>query len=541
MNLFKPALALLCLTTCIVHSISAQITSTNLPILIITSTGAITGTQIQGDMSIIDNISGTNTPTDAPAFVGVIGITQRGGTAGTYPKKSYDVETWVGVSQVSLDTSLLGMPADNDWVLLSSYADRSFARNILAQQIYTEMGYYAPRMRLCEVILNSTYQGVYLFGEMVKRDSNRVDVAKLTNIDISGANLTGGYIIKLDDGVGQDWTSTVAPPYATTGQTSDFFIEYPKSSAILPVQKAYIKSYVDSLDEAMNASNFQDTSFGWRKFAGNSTLQDYMIMNELAKNFNAYRNNMYLHKDKSKKLRVGPIWDMDLAWANTATCTVQTDTGWSYELGQYCGTETELPIFWFKKLSQDTLFMRELSCRYRDLRLTTLDTNHIFHLLDSVATKMTTISGGFTAVNRNFAQWPIWGVPVANEPTPMATNYSQEINNFKTYIKKRLTWLDNKWNWTSLNCPAPLAIQDINQQMNMQIYPNPSNELLNIVLNNNKQATTISLYSMQGTKMRTIETKNEFNTMNISALAKGCYILTIQSASGSISKKIIKE
>jgi hypothetical protein len=46
---------------------------------------------------------------------------------------------------------------------------------------------------------------------------------------------------------------------------------------------------------------------------------------------------------------------------------------------------------------------------------------------------------------------------------------------------------------------------------------------------------------MQGTKMRTIETKNGFNTMNISALAKGCYILTIQSASGSISKKIIKE
>ena len=188
MNLFKPAFALLCLTTFIVHSISAQITSTNLPILIITSTGTISGSQIQGNMSIIDNISGTNTPTDAPAFVGVIGITQRGGTAGTYAKKSYDVETWVGASQVSLDTSLLGMPGDNDWVLMASYADRSFARNILANQIYTEMGYYAPRMRLCEVILNSTYQGVYLFGEMVKRDSNRVDIAKLTNIDISGAN-----------------------------------------------------------------------------------------------------------------------------------------------------------------------------------------------------------------------------------------------------------------------------------------------------------------------------------------------------------------
>jgi hypothetical protein len=43
-----------------------QLTSTNLPIVLISTPGAISTTQIQGSMSIIDNASGVNTPTDVP-------------------------------------------------------------------------------------------------------------------------------------------------------------------------------------------------------------------------------------------------------------------------------------------------------------------------------------------------------------------------------------------------------------------------------------------------------------------------------------------
>ena len=49
--------------------------------------------------------------------------------------------------------SLLGMPAESDWVLYAPYSDKSLMRNILAYQLGRDLGHYAPRTKLCEVVL----------------------------------------------------------------------------------------------------------------------------------------------------------------------------------------------------------------------------------------------------------------------------------------------------------------------------------------------------------------------------------------------------
>ncbi len=41
------------------------------------------------------------------------------------------------------------------------------------------MGHYAPRTVYCEVVLNEQYKGIYLLGEKIKQDKNRVNIAKL--------------------------------------------------------------------------------------------------------------------------------------------------------------------------------------------------------------------------------------------------------------------------------------------------------------------------------------------------------------------------
>jgi hypothetical protein len=51
------------------------------------------------------------------------------------------------------------------------------------------MGEYSPRAQLCEVIIDSTYKGIYLFSEKIKRDKNRVDIAKLEPDDNAGDKL----------------------------------------------------------------------------------------------------------------------------------------------------------------------------------------------------------------------------------------------------------------------------------------------------------------------------------------------------------------
>ncbi len=56
---------------------------------------------------------------------------------------------------------------------------------------------YAPRVRFVEAFVNWDYQGIFLFTEKIKRDKNRVDIAKLKPDENHGDDLTGGYIIKI--------------------------------------------------------------------------------------------------------------------------------------------------------------------------------------------------------------------------------------------------------------------------------------------------------------------------------------------------------
>lgn len=519
---------------CFSYQIKAQLTSTNLPIVMISATGTIGSTQIQGTMSIIDNVSGVNTPLDVPKFAGMIGISLRGSTS--YPKSSYSIETWSAPS-VSLDTSLLGMPSENDWVLLSSYEDRSLARNVLAFRLHEKMGRYASRQKYCEVLLNNQYMGIYTFGEKIKRDSLRVDIANLTNLDNSGINLTGGYIVKIDGG-GTGWTSTFTPPFATTQQIK-FEYYYPDAGNITPNQQAYIKSYVDSFEIAMNATNFQDTINGWRKFGAVNSFADFMIMQEITKNNEAYRRNTYLYKDKGTKLRPGPLWSFELAFKNTADCNGSVDTGWCHNLGGICGTETRLAPFWWNKLHADTSFMDDVKCRYTDYRKSgnILDTVKIFLMLDSIYSYLN--ANG--ALNRNFTKWPIWGVPIVNEPTPMATNYIQELANLKATIKMRLNWLDNQWLSTSSKC-YPLGISKFDVSSQIQVYPNPASDILYIkYASTNLDKLQISLQSLDGRILKHIQSSIQNNTINISTLPKGVYFITVSTNQGKTTKKFIKE
>lgn len=524
--------SLLWLTT----SIQAQLTSTNLPIVVLTSSATINDSlQVQGTMQIIDNATGLNHPTDVPKFIGMVGLRYRGNTS--YPKKSLTVETW-SAPTVSLDTSLLNLPSENDWVLLSCYEDRSLARYMLSAQAVQKMGRYAPRMKYCELILDGNYQGIYMFGEKIKRDSNRVDIAKLTNTDVFGSNLTGGYICVLDGG-STGWASAYAPPLGTAAQVVKVQMDYPDPSDILPVQLNYIHAYVDSFENAMNASNFQDTILGWRRFAGKNSAMDYVIMNELCKDIDAYRKNAFFYKDKLGKLKFGPFWGHDVAWKNTMDCTAASDTGWAFNYGGTCATDSRLAPFWWSKMMTDTAFVRELKCTYTQYRkpANPLDTTVLFGILDSVNTYLNAQG----AMGRNFIQWPIWGVPIVNEPTPMATDYDTELANMKAFIKARLAWLDSNW-YQASGCPFPAGVSSVIATQNVSLYPNPASNQLTISINTSSRLnSTITVLDIQGQTVMNAQMKNNLMQMDISRLKPGMYFVQITSEGHQVVKRFVKE
>lgn len=415
-------------------------TDSNLPIIIINTNNKTIGDddKIMVDLGIIYNGSGQRNYTTDPFnhYNGKAGIEFRGSSSQMFPKKSYSLETWDN-SGNKLDTSLFGMPSEHDWVLYAPYTDKTLIRNTLSYKLFSDMEHYSVRTQYAELVLNGQYQGVYVFTEKIKRDKDRVNIAKLTANDTSGDDITGGYIIKIDrinGNGGEGWYSGY--PSNITGDSAVYFqYEYPSQDSLLQIQKDYIKNYVDSFENVLTSSDFNNPVNGYRKYISMTSFLDYFIINELSKNADGYRLSAFLHKDKASKggkLKNGPIWDFDIAWNNAYYNGGDDPNGWQW---QWQALEYFIP-FWWTRFMQDSSFVNDLYCRYISLRANVLDTVRINKYIDSLAFYLN------ESQIRNFQYYPILGTYVWPNTNPIPVSYEGEITKLKDWLVARVSWMD---------------------------------------------------------------------------------------------------
>ena len=344
-------------------------TTSNLPIVVINTNGQtiLDDPRIVCDMGIIDNGFGTINSINDPFndYNGKISIEYRGSSSQSFPKKPYALETQ-DINGNNNNVSLLGMPVENDWILYAPYSDKALMRNFLTFDLGRKMGHYAPRTVYCELVINGDYKGIYILMEKIKRDKDRVDIAKLDSDDLAGDSLTGGYIIKVDKYTGTggvDWLSDFPN---ISGGSLYIQYHYPEATALQPQQLNYIEEYVDSFEYALNGLNFADTSIGYAKYIDINSFIYFYIINEISKNIDGYRLSTYMHKDKQSKggkLTMGPFWDFNLAFGNADYCNGGITSGWEVNGG--CGGNNP---FWFERLLDDTIYENKLKCRWEYLR-----------------------------------------------------------------------------------------------------------------------------------------------------------------------------
>lgn len=414
-------------------------TESNLPIMVINTNGQniVDEPKILCDMGLIDNgIGNRNHLADAwNNYSGKIRIEIRGSSSQSFPKKSFGFETCDSL-QNNRDVSLLGMPTEHDWVLHASYSDKTLMRNMLSYQVANEMGHYGPRTRYVDVVINGEYKGIYLLVESIKRDKQRVDINKLNPTENSGEDLTGGYVIKVDKTTGSGgsgWYSNYLPINHNNGEKIFFLYDEPEQDSITVQQKQYIQQYVDSFENALNGSNFMDSTLGYNRFIGNNSFIDFFFANEISKNVDGYRISSYLYKDKNKTLKAGPVWDFDIAWGNANYCGGNDTTLWAYLFP--CTGGYQIP-FWWKRLLEDSTYTAQVKCRYLKMRQTNLSNAHLLAIVDSAAAYLN------ESKDWNFTVWPILGTYVWPNPSPQPTTYAGEIQNLKNWITIRMAWLD---------------------------------------------------------------------------------------------------
>ena len=429
-------------------------TTSNLPIVVINTNGQtiVDDPRIVCDMGIIDNGFGTINSINDPFndYNGKISIEYRGSSSQTFPKKPYALETQDSIGNNN-NVSLLGMPIENDWILYAPYSDKALMRNFLTFDLGRKMGHYAPRTVYCELVINGDYKGIYILMEKIKRDKDRVDIAKLDTDDLAGDSLTGGYIIKVDKYTGTggvDWLSDFPN---ISGGSLYIQYHYPEATALQPQQLNYIEQYVDSFEYALNGLNFADTSIGYAKYIDINSFIDFYIINEISKNIDGYRLSTYMHKDKQSKggkLTMGPFWDFNLAFGNADYCNGGITSGWEVNGG--CGGNNP---FWFERLLDDTIYENKLKCRWEYLREKSFHQDSIFNFIDSMALYLN------DAQQRNFQQWPTLGTYVWPN-FYVGSTYQDELNFFKTWIGDRLLWIDNNLGgncYEILGCTDPYA------------------------------------------------------------------------------------
>lgn len=490
--------------------------------------------KIEAHLEIAWKPNGQNSTTDShDHFKGNIKIEVRGSSSQSFPKKSYGFELkddqWN-----DMDFPLLNLPDEEDWILYAPYSDKSLIRNVLTFTLAAKLSNgYVPRCRFVELFLNNKYEGVYVLMEKIKRDNSRVDVAKLKEDDISGEELTGGYIVKIDKttGSGGDgWSSS----YMNRSNKHTFYqYDYPKPEDIRPEQKTYIQKYISDFETSVD-NLWHDEQKGYQNYINEETFYDYVIVNELTRNVDGYRLSAFLNKDKNGKLNAGPIWDYNLTYGNA-----DYYHGWytsGLVLYENIGSDSWQVPFWWIKLVEDDAFANPMRCRWETLKEDVLSESNIMGVIDS----LTNYLG--SSIDRNFNRWPILSQHVWPNYY-IGYNYGNEINWMKDWITDRLTSLDSELPGT---CDQSTLAAEIGDKTFYSFYPNPFSNELNLRFTSKSNITChLTMYNMNGALIQNIELPvvigvNQFNLSHLT-LNSGIYICRIiQGGKELFSGKLVK-
>lgn len=465
-------------------------TDSNLPIVIITtdldansqSLEILDDPKILASMKIIQRPDGSRnylsdqSNTAYLNYNGRIGIEIRGSSSQALPKKAYSLTTLKVDNVSNNNVSILGMPSENDWILNGLAFDPSLIRDYLSYNLSRQIGNYATRTVYCELVINGDYRGLYVMQEKIKSGSNRVNVVKIGTTDNAEPNLSGGYITKADKDTGGDPIAWTMSSYA--GGTN-FIHELPKPTAVTPQQNTYIYNQFLNLEVTTGASNASVVN-GFPSVIDVPSFVDFMLINEIASNPDAYQFSTFFHKDRGGKLKAGPIWDFNLTYGNDLFL-------WGFDrshtdVWQFADGANEGAKFW-KDLFNNSTYKCHLAKRWNQLTQAGQPLNQtvLNQFIDQ------TVSLIAEAKVREEQRWTTTNYPPVQFPTT-------EVNNLKTWLTNRISWMTtNLGSFSACNTTSipSLVINRINY--NPQATTSIESDNLEFISIKNTGTTTVNL------------------------------------------------
>lgn len=379
-------------------------------------------TSIPASMDIVDHENTYNHAGDAPEVSTGIEIHVRGRSSRAFDKSSYFIRLKNGDGSNN-PQKIMGMDAHHEWVLYGPYLDKTLLRNYMWYNIGGEIMDYAPNVRFCEVMLNGTYQGVYVMMENITAGK---DGARL-NLSVSAKDNTfTGYLLRLDEENKIPLKEVTHFTFYAKRTKQNLDIVYPGTANLTPEMTDAIGKDFSDFEKALYSYDYDNEKYGYDTLIDTESFIDYFLINEFICNYDAGWLSTYIYKDVSGKFRMC-LWDLNSSCDN-------------YQLSQTDPMCFQMQnCLWYFMLTKDEDFTDALIERYWELREIYLNTEYLNKYIDE------TVAYLGDAVERNYE---VWGYSFGEECDMLLPrdrnprSYEESIGQLKEFFAKRIAWMD---------------------------------------------------------------------------------------------------
>ena len=377
---------------------------TGLPIIYVNTNGVAIDSKEDYVEGVASIIGGENYPDLVEAEMKIKG---RGNSTwwqgGVWGKKPY---------QIKFDdkTEVLNIPKDKKWVLLAELSDKSLIRNKISREMGDISRFdYVPKAEYVELFINDQHAGTYLIGQKVEESKNRVNVGDK------------GYLIEIDQTNRIDEDDVYFTTDGWSKFPSNLFNIKEPSLELNSSEYNLIKNHIIDFEEALFGDDFTDADLGYRAFIDLDSFIDWYLINEICKNQDAATySSIYFNYIPGEKIKMGPLWDFDLAYGNVDYSNATYPEGFHIKSNP-----------WYKRMFEDPYFNSLVKDRFLYY-----ETN-----LDMLLNKIDLIEKYLEkSQQKNFEIWPILGQYVWPNPVYYDTHH-EEVEHLKDWIEQRMTWL----------------------------------------------------------------------------------------------------
>lgn len=226
-------------------------------------------------------------------YEGTTKIKGRGNSTWDFPKKPYRIK-------LDVAASLLGLPADKDWILLANYLDPTLMLNAIAMRTGQLLNMpYTNNIIPVDVTLNGVYIGNYTFTEQKEVAPNRVDLEE------------GSVWLEMDANYDEDYK------FISANYNLPVMVQYPELAGYTTLnaaaELAKIQTDFNAMEQLVASPSFPNNNY--LDLIDAPSMVNYLIVYNLCQNEEInYPKSTYLYKHKGGKYMMGEIWDFDWAF-----------------------------------------------------------------------------------------------------------------------------------------------------------------------------------------------------------------------------------